>query len=159
MNENDFDSAADAALFARLRAVWEEVDPVPVDLVDRMVAAVAVEDLTREYALLTLVGAMELAAVRGEHDTLTLQFSDGKTSVLLHVSEIDAESRRVDGWVDAAALAVRLAQGDREWSADPGDSGRFAFDDVPPGMTRIRLVIRDDHEGSLREFETSRFEI
>ena len=49
------DFAADAALFARMRSVWAEVDPVPVDLVDRMVAAVAVEDLSREYALLTLV--------------------------------------------------------------------------------------------------------
>ena len=41
METEDF--AADAALFARLRSVWEAVDPVPADLVDRMVAAVAVE--------------------------------------------------------------------------------------------------------------------
>ena len=53
MDTEDF--AADAALFARMRAMWEDVDPVPADLVDRMVAAVAVEDLSREYALLTLV--------------------------------------------------------------------------------------------------------
>ncbi|MFT4230716.1 MAG: hypothetical protein QM602_10540 [Microbacterium sp.] len=160
MKELDYDPAADAALFARLRAVWEERDPVPADLVDRMVAAVAVEDLTREYALLTLVESAEFAAVRGEHDTLTLQFSDGKTSILLHVSETDAGGRRVDGWVDAAALAVRLAQGEREWSADPGESGRFAFDALPAGLTRIRLVIRDgDEDGGLREFETSQFEI
>lgn len=159
MNEDDYDLAADAALFARLRAVWQTVDPVPADLVDRMVAAVAVEDLTREYALLTLVESAQLSAVRGETDTLTLQFSDGKTSVLVHVSETDAGARRVDGWIDAAALAVRLAQGDREWSADPGDSGRFAFDDVPPGMSRIRLVIRDDDDGGVREFMTPQFEV
>lgn len=64
MNEN-FDAAADAALFARLRSVWEEHDPVPADLIDRMVAAVAVADLSREYALLTLVETADLAAVRG----------------------------------------------------------------------------------------------
>ena len=39
---------------------------MPADLVDRMVAAVAVEDLSREYALLTLVEESALAAVRGE---------------------------------------------------------------------------------------------
>ena len=50
---------------------------MPADLVDRMVAAVAVEDLSREYALLTLVEGSTLAAVRGETDTATLQFSDG----------------------------------------------------------------------------------
>ncbi|MFT4220461.1 MAG: hypothetical protein QM611_08100 [Microbacterium sp.] len=158
MNEHDMDPAADAALFARLRTVWEAVDPVPADLVDRMVAAVAVEDLTREYALLTLVESAELAAVRGEHDTLTLQFSDGKTSVLLHVSETDDGSHRIDGWVDAEALAVRLSQGDREWSADAGEGGRFAFEDVPTGMAQLRLAVRDD-AGGVREFMTPHFEV
>ena len=119
MDTEDF--AADAALFARLRGVWEEVDPMPADLVDRMVAAVAVEDLSREYALLTLVEAPELSAVRGAVDTATLQFSDGTTSVLLHVTVGEEGARRVDGWVDAAALAVRLVQGDREWSAAAGE--------------------------------------
>jgi hypothetical protein len=155
MKTEDF--AADAALFARLRAVWEEVDPVPVDLVDRMVAAVAVEDLSREYALLTLVES-ELANTRGESDTLTLQFTDGDTSVLLHVSSTESGEHRIDGWVDAAALAVKLTQGDREWNADLGDHGRFSFDSVPSGVARVRLVVRDAEHG-LREFQTPQFEV
>ena len=51
MDTEDF--AADAALFARLRATWDDIDPMPADMIDRMVAAVAVADLSREYALLT----------------------------------------------------------------------------------------------------------
>lgn len=159
METEDF--AADAALFARLRSVWEEVDPLPVDLVDRMVAAVAVEDLTREYALLTLV-QHELAAVRGDTDTLTLQFSDGTTNVLLHVTETEDGAHRIDGWVDASALAVKLIQGDNEHSADLGEHGRFAFDSVGPGVSRIRLVVRgglDGGSGELREFQTPQFEV
>ncbi|HEY9310528.1 MAG TPA: hypothetical protein VIP82_22225 [Microbacterium sp.] len=155
METEDF--AADAALFARMRRMWEEVDPVPADLVDRMVAAVAVEDLSREYALLTLVEGT-LAAVRGETDTATLQFSDGTTSVLLHVTATESGDRRVDGWVDAAALAIRLVQGDREWSAEPGEHGRFAFDEVTPGVARLRLVVRDA-DGALRDFQTPQFEV
>lgn len=153
----DEDFAADAALFARMRRMWDEVDPVPADLVDRMVAAVAVEDLSREYALLTLV-EQSLAAVRGESDTATLQFSDGTTSVLLHVTATESGSRRVDGWVDAAALAIRLVQGDREWAADPGEHGRFAFDEVTPGVARLRLVVRDA-TGELHDFQTPQFEV
>jgi hypothetical protein len=152
------DYAADAALFARLRSVWREVDPVPVDLVDRMVAAVAVEDLSREYALLTLVEGAELAAVRGEADTATLQFSDGETSVLVHVTATETGLRRIDGWVDAAALAIRLAQGDREWSAEAGEHGRFAFEGVESGVSRLRLVVRGG-DGELREFHTPQFEV
>jgi hypothetical protein len=156
METEDF--AADAALFARLRAVWSDLDPVPADLVDRMVATVAVEDLTREYALLTLVEGAELGAVRGEADTATLQFSDGTTNVLLHVTATESGARRVDGWVDAAPLALRLAQGEREWSADVSEHGRFAFDDVPPGVSRLRLVVRDA-DGALSDFQTPQFEV
>ncbi len=155
METEDF--AADAALFARLRAVWEEVDPMPADFVDRMVAAVAVEDLSREYALLTLMEG-SLAAVRGEADTATLQFSDGTTSVLLHVTATEDGGRRVDGWVDASALAIRLSQGDREWSAEPGEHGRFAFEDVTPGVARLRMVVKDA-TGELRDFQTPQFEV
>ena len=155
MDVEDF--AADAALFARMRRMWEEVDPVPADLVDRMVAAVAVEDLSREYALLTLVEG-SLAAVRGETDTATLQFSDGTTSVLLHVTATEDGGRRVDGWVDASALAIRLTQDAREWSAEPGEHGRFAFDEVTPGVARLRMVVRGA-DGQLHDFQTPQFEV
>lgn len=151
------DFAADAALFARMRSMWERVDPMPAELVDRMVAAVAVEDLSREYALLTLVEG-SLAAVRGESDTATLQFSDGTTSVLLHVTATEGGRRRVDGWVDASALAIRLMEGERERQTEVGEHGRFAFEDVPPGVVRIRMVVRDA-AGELRDFQTPQFEV
>jgi hypothetical protein len=155
METEDF--AADAALFARMRAMWQDVDPVPAELVDRMVAAVAVEDLSREYALLTLVTG-DLAAVRGETDTATLQFSDGTTSVLVHVTVTEDGARRIDGWVDATALAIRLVQGEREWSTDSGEHGRFAFDSVPAGVSRLRLVVRDA-DGDMHDFQTPQFEV
>lgn len=151
------DVTADAALFARMRRMWEQVDPAPAELVDRMVAAVAVADLGREYALLTLVEGAS-SAVRGESDTATLQFSDGSTSVLLHVTATEDDRRRVDGWVDASTLAVRLVRDEREWDAEPGAHGRFAFDGLAPGMARLRLVVRDAG-GGIREFQTPQFEV
>jgi len=154
METDDF--AADAALFAQLRAAWQERDPLPAGLIDRMVAAVAVEDLSREYALLTLVEG-EYAEVRGESDTSTLQFSDGKTSVLLHVTALEGGEHRIDGWVDAAAHEVRLVQGEREQKSKVGEHGRFAFDGVRTGLTRVRLAITRDDEASW--FQTPQFEI
>jgi hypothetical protein len=102
----------DAQLFARLRTLWGEVDPMPAGLIDRMVAAVAADGLNREYALLTLVEG-QLGAVRGEADALTLQFSDGSTSILLHVTGTASGRRRVDGWVDTAAAEIVLTQGEK----------------------------------------------
>lgn len=154
---NTEDTAADAVMFARLRSVWDEVDPVPAGFVDRMVATLAVADLTREYALLTLVEPAGLAAVRSENDAATLQFTDGRTTVLLHVTMVDDRTRRIDGWVDADTLAVRLVQGEREWTADSVDQGRFAFDGIPAGLSRVRLQVRAD--GELRDFQTPQFEV
>jgi len=156
MNTDDF--SADAALFARLREVWQEADPVPGDLVDRMVAAVAVEDLSREYALLTLVEGSAHAAVRGEADTATLQFSDGETSVLLHVTATEDGARRIDGWVDVPALAIRLVQGAHDWAAEAGEHGRFAFDSIPAGVSQLRIIVRGA-DGDVHDFRTPRFEV
>jgi hypothetical protein len=146
----------DAQMFARLRTLWGEVDPMPAGLIDRMVAAVAADGLNREYALLTLVEG-QLGAVRGEADALTLQFSDGSTSILLHVTTTASGRRRVDGWVDTAAAEIVLTQGEKTRSTSPEATGRFVFDEVPPGLTRVRLttVIGDE----TRTLSTPQFEL
>lgn len=158
MDSEDDDAVADAATFARLRAMWERVDPAPAELVDRMVAAVAVADLSREYALLTIVDGAERAPVRGDADTLTLQFGDGTTNVLVHVTVASGGARRVDGWADADVIAVRLVQEAREHSGEVAEHGRFAVDRVAPGLSRLRLAVRD-RTGERREFETPQFEV
>ncbi|WES62989.1 hypothetical protein P0L94_11045 [Microbacter sp. GSS18] len=156
MKKDDY--AADAALFARMRGAWESIDPVPEDLADRMVAAVAVEDVSREYALLTLVEGAELGAVRGDADTSTLQFSDGTTSVLLHITATELGAHRIDGWVDGDVLAIRLVQGEHDTTAAQSEQGRFAFEDVNTGLCRVRLVVKGG-DGELQEFQTPQFEV
>lgn len=146
----------DARLFARLRSLWGEVDPVPAGLIDRMVAAVAADGLNREYALLTLVEG-QLGAVRGETDALTLQFSDGSTSILLHVTTTASGRRRIDGWVDTAAAEIVLLQGERERRTTPAETGRFVFDEVPSGLSRVRLTATVGDE--TRTLETPQFEL
>ncbi|WP_336502678.1 hypothetical protein [Microbacterium paraoxydans] len=146
----------DARLFARLRSLWTEVDPVPAGLIDRMVAAVAADGLNREYALLTLVES-QLGAVRGETDALTLQFSDGSTSILLHVTTTASGRRRIDGWVDTAAAEIVVLQGERERRTTPAETGRFVFDEVPSGLSRVRLTATVGDE--TRTLETPQFEL
>lgn len=146
----------DARMLARLRTHWRAVDPVPAGLIDRMVAAVASDGLNSEYALLTLVEG-QLGEVRGEADALTLQFSDGSTSILLHVTTTASGRRRVDGWVDTAAAEIVLTQGEKARTVSPEETGRFVFDEVPPGLTRVRLttVVGDE----TRTLATPQFEL
>ncbi|WP_435748636.1 hypothetical protein [Microbacterium sp. PMB16] len=146
----------DAEMFARLRTLWRDVDPVPANLIDRMVAAVAADGLNREYALLTLVEG-EFGAVRGEADALTLQFSDGTTSILLHVTTTASGRRRIDGWVDTATAEIVLTQGERARNTAPAETGRFVFDEVPPGLTRVRLTTGEGDD--TRTLSTPQFEL
>lgn len=146
----------DAEIFAQLRSLWRDVDPVPASLIDRMIAAVAADGLSHEYALLTLVED-ELGAVRGEADALTLQFSDGVTSILLHVTTTASGRRRVDGWVDTTTAEITLTQGDKSRSTEPEDTGRFVFDEVPPGLTNVRLTT--EVSGEPRTLSTPQFEL
>lgn len=150
------ETGQDAETLARLRALWRDVDPMPARLIDRMIATVAADGLTREYALLTLVEG-PVGAVRGETDALTLQFSDGTTSILLHVTTTASGRRRVDGWVDTAAAEITLTQGDRSRTTAPAATGRFAFDAVPPGLTRVHLTTTVGDEK--RTLSTPQFEL
>lgn len=146
----------DAELFARLRSLWTAVDPMPAGLIDRMIASVASDSLSEEYALLTLIDE-PLSAVRGEADAFTLQFSDGTTSILLHITTTADGRHRVDGWVDTAAAEIVLSQGDSIRSTTPAETGRFAFDGVPAGLTRVRLTTRVGDE--TRTLSTPQFEL
>lgn len=147
-------TSSDDALFARLRSALDEIDPIPAGLTDRLIAAVAVADLSREYALLTLIENAE-AAVRGDSETTTLQFSDGTASILLHISHTARGRRRVDCWVDAGAVEVQLTQGRRSWITAPDEQGRCAFDEIPPGLSRVLLVTDADAKDLL----TPQFEV
>ena len=155
-SESDADAAA---VLAALRRTWEHVDPVPVGLVDDMVAAVASADLGRDYALLVLVEGDATTAVRGDADMLTMQFSDGTTSVLVHITPTECGAHRLDGWVDADAREVRLQhEGVEQRAASEG--GRFFFDGVPPGIARLRVVLAAaPATGAGAELLTPRFEI
>lgn len=149
----------DAALFAALRRTWQGVDPVPEGLVDAMVAAVASADLGREYALLTLIESDATSAVRGDADMLTLQFSDGRTNVLVHITPAEHDRSRLDGWVDGDVTAVILIQDGAELQA-VADGGRFSFDAVAPGISRLRVRLAAPPEpGAAAELLTPRFEI
>ncbi|MFK4762161.1 hypothetical protein ACI3KS_14615 [Microbacterium sp. ZW T5_45] len=141
-------SRSDAELFARLRTMWTSTDPEPASLVDRMIAAIATDSLSQEYALLTLVET-PLAAVRGDAEALTLQFTDGTTSILLHITTAANGTRRIDGWVDAPGGEIELEQHGRARLTRPTDTGRFAFDDVRPGLSRVRLTPDASDAGGL----------
>ena len=145
----------EAVLLDALREMWEFSDPVPVTLADRMVAAVAVDDLSRDFALLDLLEVPERAPVRAAADESVLQFGDSHANVLVRVTSREGRCR-VDGWSDPPVVAARLAQAEREWEADVSNSGRFTFDGVARGRAHLRMAVRGADR--IREVATPWFE-
>ena len=91
--------SADDHLWPHLASMWREHDPVPDGLVEQVLVGLAMEDLDTEYELLHLVDRTDrLAGVRGTAtDTaMTISFSGNAFSLLLRVSRLAGDRRRVD---------------------------------------------------------------
>lgn len=162
-------------LLGAVRRMWEERDPVPMGLVDRMRALVASEvalqrelDVDLDYELLVLVErSSERAGTRAADVSAeprvayTLQYAHGDFAMLVRVAgeEQPGEGGRLDGWLaPPAEMAVRVLRvgDDDEWEAQVDARGRFEFRDLPSGLFRLCLYPR---EPGARPFVTPAFEL
>jgi hypothetical protein len=153
----------DAQLWRELAAMWQEHDPVPEGLVEHVLVALATEDLDAEYELLHLVSrTTELAGARGNGDALTISFSGESFALLLRVSGINGDDRRVDGWVTPAReMRVTVKQKNRSWAAEVDAHGRFELSNLPAGLSRFWLVGTPSGDGDEEQalFATPTFEL
>jgi hypothetical protein len=135
----------DDQLLDALRTLWERRDPVPTGLVDRVQFAIWLEDLDTEVEMLALTSEVDVAAgARSTETARTVTFSTDHLSIMITVSERPDGRRRVDGWVSPASsgeVVVRQADGSSRDAVVDVD-GRFALDDLAPGMAQ--LVLRSD---------------
>ena len=132
-----------------------QLDPAPDDLADGVLARLAVEDLEREYELLTLVERVDLAAgtrsatdttTEGDDSTVALEFAGTSYRVLVRISTVDGH-RRLDGWV-VPAIPMHILVGPPARPGAPAPErrrrrdGRFEFAAPMTGEVRLWLVPR-----------------
>jgi hypothetical protein len=147
----------DDQLLDAVAQLWAELDPAPEDLADGVLARLAVQDLEREYELLTLVDRVDHAAgtrsgadvVASDSATVALEFAGTSYRVLVRISTPDGH-RRLDGWVvPAVPLRAYLGpHGDLHshtmarsmQSADADADGRFEFAEPVTGQVRLWLL-------------------
>ena len=132
----------DSELWDELATMWQVHDPVPAGLVEHVLVALSSDDLDAEYELLHLVSrTSELAGARGGGDALTISFSGESFALLLRVSGMSSDTRRVDGWVTPAQpMRVTVKQTSRTWDAEVDAHGRFELANLPAGLSRFWLV-------------------
>ncbi|HEV7203604.1 MAG TPA: hypothetical protein VGN18_03280 [Jatrophihabitans sp.] len=131
--------AVDVQVLERLAALWDQVDPVPAGLVERIGFGITLDALHAELAELQ-IGS--LAGVRSAESaaTQTVTFSSESLTTMVTISPLGGGSVRIDGWATpGAGLVVELRSigSSRETTAD--EDGRFVFDEVPHGMVRFLM--------------------
>lgn len=146
-------------MLSELAAAWQAWDPMPPDLPDVILTAIAMEGLDEAYELLTLVERSEnLLGVRSSGDGRTLiEFSANGVHVLLRVAE-DEAGRRVDGWVEPGRLtSVTITVAQTERVARILSPSRFEVDALPPGLASLSIDLVDGADP--RRFRSPHFEI
>ena len=123
--------------------MWEQADPVPPALADRVVFALEVDAFTDGDLELELMRLQEPETVgsRGE-EVRTVTFGSESLTVMIAISDV-AGGHRIDGWVAPGGrrrLEVRTSAGTSPHECD--DTGRFALPVVPPG--HFQLVLPDE---------------
>lgn len=134
--------AADDALLDRLRAVATEVDPVPADVLSAAVRAFGMRMVDAELAELVADSLDSPHVVRGPSRRRLLAWVAGPVSVDAEISG-SGETRRLVGIVEGAPGPVVLESAvrpDVPLTVDLDDGGRFTVDDVPAGLTRLRVT-------------------
>jgi hypothetical protein len=133
--------AADVQVLAEVARVFEQADPVPPDLVDRVKFSLALDEMYSEVARITRM-SVDALAVRSEPTaevrTETLTFSADELTVMVSISRGGRTGLRIDGWVAPPApttVQLRLQDETRELVTD--ESGRFVLEGIPDGFAQM----------------------
>lgn len=138
----------DAALLNAIRAIYDELDPVPDGLVERIQFELTLDALHTEVATLMQLETSS-TAVRGEttESVRTVTFTSESLTTMVTVTPQGDGLVRVDGWAAPGGdlrVEVLLAGGPVETHAD--EDGRFVFEDVPTGLAKFVLHV-PRHDG------------
>jgi len=129
----------DAELLGTLARGYDETDPVPAGLVDRIRFGITLDALHAEIA--QLQRSDELAGVRGEQtETQTITFTSARLTTMVTISALSADRVRIDGWIapgGGVAVELRRPGGSQHTLAD--SDGRFVLEDVSSGLAQFVL--------------------
>ncbi len=136
-----------------LRAVYEQGDPVPPGLIERVKFSITLDNLEAEVARLQRDSVPELVSrseARSE-DALkarTVTFTSDSVTTMVTVTTTDADRVRLDGWASPGAfLDVELRVGETRHHVVADEDGRFVFDAVEHGLAQLVLRPTEENGG------------
>lgn len=131
----------DLALLNSLRAYYDEHDPVPDGLAERIQFELTLDALEAEVATLTQLDLASAGARSAATESVrTITFTSESMTTMVTITPDGEGSVRIDGWAAPGAdirVEILLTGGTRETYADA--DGRFVFEEVPTGLVKFAL--------------------
>jgi hypothetical protein len=131
----------DAAILNDIREMFQEADPMPADLPERIQFSLTLRHLEFEVARLAAEEDQPTLAVRGVEQSRTITFESDSLTIMIRVDLGGTGTVRIDGWLAPPyprTIELRTAAESLTTVADEG--GRFVFTRVPHGSAQF--VIR-----------------
>lgn len=133
--------ALDVEILGRVATMYDTVDPVPADLVERLQFAISLDSLEFELAVLEL-NTEELLTARSDQTSpvKSLTFTSDSLTTMVTIAPDGPDRVRIDGWLAPGGPAtVELHQGSRVRTESADADGRFSFAEVEHGLTRFTI--------------------
>ena len=133
----------DVANLEAVRELYDQLDPMPTGLVDRVRFAVALEHMDAEVAKLVEADALTgvRAALGTAEEARTIIFESKTVTVMVSVSPAGGDMVRIDGWLTPEEpYRVEVRTPDTQFQTTADATGRFSVAELPRGV--FRMVIR-----------------
>lgn len=140
----------DGQLLDEIARLYDLIDPMPADLVERIGFTLTLAHMEIELARLTLESRTPVGA-RGEERARTVTFSSESLTVMVTITPTAHRECRIDGWIAPGApirVELRSDRGSRDAIADV--DGRFDFAEVSCGLVQLVFHPTPDIEVQLR---------
>jgi hypothetical protein len=135
----------DSEVLNRLAAGFALIDPPPAGFDDRVLFAIALDDLDAEVARLAAEDVAGSGA-RASERTRTITFDAASRTIMITVVERADQLVRIDGWLAPGAplgVELRFPEPAEPRTVTADRQGRFVFDRVPHGLAQLLVQAAD----------------
>jgi hypothetical protein len=136
----------DFGILGDIRQAFDEADPMPADLPERIRFSLALRGLEVEVARLAAEEDRQVLAARGAEQSRTVTFDSDSLTIMIRIDSNSDGTARVDGWLaPPQRREIEMKTSADSLSVASDEQGRFAFARVPRGTAQ--LIVRPGEPG------------